>query len=108
MNEKRKLEDALDLKQNNLTIQTNLNHEKDRKIMELENVLNDLKDKFAVKTADNARLKSFKESMGFILKESLCYVQGKANKLKHSVQPLDAEDFEIVRDVFAELGFKPF
>ena len=46
--------------------------------------------------------------MGFILKESLCYVQGKSNKLKHSVQPLDAEDFEIVKDVFAELGYKPF
>jgi hypothetical protein len=60
MTERRRFEDALELKQNNLMVQTNLNLEKDRKILELENVLNDLKDKFAVKTADNARLKSFK------------------------------------------------
>lgn len=71
-------------------------------------MLNDLKDKFAVKAADNARLKSFKESMGFVLKESLCYVEGKTNKLKHSVQPLDAEDFEIIKNVFAQLGYAPF
>jgi hypothetical protein len=46
--------------------------------------------------------------MGFILKESLCWVQGKPNKLKHSVQPLDGDDLDIVKEAFAELGLKPF
>ena len=37
MSERKKFEDAIELKQNNLTIQSNLNVEKDRKIQVLEN-----------------------------------------------------------------------
>ena len=45
-----------------------------------------------MKSGENAKLNLFKDSMGFIMKESLSWVLGKPNQLKHSVQTLDGED----------------
>ena len=53
-------------------------------------------------------MKSFKETFGFILRESLSWVQSKPNKLKHSVKTLSKEDLEIIRESFRELGLNPF
>jgi|JI6StandDraft_1071083.scaffolds.fasta_scaffold01424_20 hypothetical protein len=48
MAERRKLEEALSLKQNHINIQNNLNGEKDRELSRLEAVVTDLNDKLAV------------------------------------------------------------
>lgn len=60
MAERRKLEEALSLKQNNINVQNNLNTEKEREIGRLESVVTDLNDKLAVLKSEEANMKSFK------------------------------------------------
>lgn len=45
MMERKRLEEALTLKQNNINIQNNLNNEKDKKIRDLEEMVTGLRDK---------------------------------------------------------------
>jgi hypothetical protein len=43
-----------------------------------------------------------------VLRESLCWVLNRPNKLKHSVKTLSPEDFDTIKQTFAELGLNPF
>lgn len=60
MAERRKLEEAISLKQNHINIQNNLNNEKDRELARLEGIVTDLNDKLAVLKSEEANMKSFK------------------------------------------------
>lgn len=48
---------------------------------------------------------SFKETFPYILRESLKYVLNRGSKLKHSLKPLNDEDFEQVKSCFTEVGY---
>lgn len=49
---------------------------------------------------------SFKETFPYILRESLKYVLNRGSKLKHSLKPLNDEDFEQVKSCFIEVGYE--
>jgi bacterioferritin (cytochrome b1) len=47
-----------------------------------------------------ALLQSYKETFPFILSESLNWMQGKNNKLRHSIKTLNKEDEQVIKRVF--------
>lgn len=99
--ERKNLEEALKLKQRNIDSLKTLTGEKDHRINNLEYQL-------ATVNSEIANLQSFKETFPFILSESLSWVMGKSNKLKHSLKTLSSEEEKSIKRVFKDLSLNPF
>ena len=94
------LEETVRMKQNNINSLKALLLEKDKKIGDIEYRL-------ASMSSQIASLQSYRVTFPYILGESLTWIQGKTNKLKHSIGTLTSEDEVRIKKVFKELQLSP-